>query len=75
VAKHTFRNRRGELTENPEAASDQAHADTLDALGTKFAGLLEHMQRPAAKKGMEAAFNTTPATLGQVAAEAARRRP
>lgn len=51
-----------------------ARAETLDALGAKFDGLLERMQTPAARKGMEAAFNATPAALGRAAARAARRR-
>ena len=37
-------------------------------------GLLERMQTPAARQGMEAAFNASPAELGQAAANAARRR-
>jgi prevent-host-death family protein len=52
----------------------RARAETLDALGAKFEDLLDRMQTPAAKKGMEAAFNATPAVLGQAAAKAARRR-
>ena len=51
-----------------------ARSETLEALSTKFEGLLERMQTPAARKGMEAAFNATPAELGQAAAKAARRR-
>jgi antitoxin Phd len=115
MARHTFRNRLGELVEIPEVAStlakntfgelldrvaasgviaitrhdtpkavllsyeefeslSSARAETLDALNTKFEGLLERMQTPAARKGMEAAFNATPEALGRAAAEAARRR-
>ncbi len=48
--------------------------ETLDALSTKFDGLLERMQSPAARKGMEAAFNATPEALGRAAAKAAKRR-
>lgn len=51
-----------------------ARSETLDALRTKFEGLLERMQTPAAKKGMETAFNATPAALGRAAVMAARRR-
>lgn len=51
-----------------------ARFETLDALSNKFEGLLERMQSPAARKGMEAAFNSTPAALGEAAAKAARRR-
>lgn len=45
------------------------------ALGThsaKFEGLLERLQTPAARDGLEAAFNATPAELGQAAVEAAQ---
>jgi antitoxin Phd len=52
----------------------RARGETLDALSAKFEDLLDRMQTPAAKKGMEAAFNATPAELGQAAAKAARRR-
>jgi antitoxin Phd len=51
-----------------------ARSETLDTLSAKFEGLLERMQTPQAKKGMEAAFNATPAALGQAAVKAARRR-
>ena len=51
-----------------------ARSETLDALSTKFEGLLEHLQTPAARKGLEAAFNATPEELGRAAVEAARRR-
>ena len=51
-----------------------ARAASLDALGTQFEGLLERMQGPAARKGMEAAFNASPAALGRAAAKAARER-
>jgi prevent-host-death family protein len=49
-------------------------SETLEALGSKFEALLERMQTPAARQGMEAAFHASPATLGRAAAEAARRR-
>lgn len=51
-----------------------ARSETLDALSTKFEGLLERMQSPAARKGMEAAFNATPEALGRAAAKATKRR-
>jgi antitoxin Phd len=51
-----------------------ARAETLDALSSKFEGLLERMQSPAVRRGMEAAFNASPEALGQAAAKAARRR-
>lgn len=65
-----FRNRLGEVVENPEVAASEA----LDALGAKFEGLLERLQTPAARNGLEAAFNATPEELGLAAVEAARRR-
>jgi prevent-host-death family protein len=51
-----------------------ARSETLDALVTKFDGLLERLQTPAAKRAMEEAFNASPAALGQAAVKAARRR-
>jgi len=51
-----------------------ARSETLDALSTKFEGLLERLQTPAARQGMEAAFNASPAELGRAANKAARRR-
>jgi prevent-host-death family protein len=51
-----------------------ARSETLDALSTQFDGLLERMQTPAAKAGMEAAFNAAPEAIGRAAAEAVRRR-
>jgi len=41
-------------------------------LSTKFQSMLERLQAPAARKGMEAAFNATPAALGRAAVEAER---
>ena len=55
-------------------ALSSARSETLDALSTKFEGLLERLQTSAAIKGLEAAFNATPAELGRAAAKAARRR-
>jgi antitoxin Phd len=51
-----------------------ARAETLDALSTKFEGLLERMQSPAVRKGMETAFNASPIALARAAAKAAVRR-
>jgi prevent-host-death family protein len=47
-------------------------SETLDELSARFEGLLERMQTPAARRGMQAAFDASPAELGRVAAEAAR---
>lgn len=115
MARHTFRNRLGELVEIPEVASTQAkntfgelldrvavsgavaitrhdttkavllsfeefeslssaRAETLESLSSKFDGLLDRMQTPAARKGMEAAFHASPEALGRAAVKAARRR-
>jgi antitoxin Phd len=38
----------------------RARSETLDALSAKCAGLLERLQVPAARNGLEAAFNATP---------------
>ncbi len=51
-----------------------ARSETLDKLSSKFDSLLDRLQTPAAKKGMETAFHATPAELGQAAVKAARRR-
>jgi prevent-host-death family protein len=51
-----------------------ARSENLEALSRKFDSLLERMQSPAAKKGMEAAFNASPEELGRAAVEAAKRR-
>jgi len=45
----------------------------LENLGAEFDELLARMQSPRAKKGMEAAFNATPAELGRAAVKAARK--
>jgi len=55
-------------------ALSSARAETLDSLSRKFEGLLDRLQTPEAKQGLEAAFNASPAELGQAAAKAARRR-
>jgi antitoxin Phd len=46
---------------------------SLDNLGAEFEGLLAHMQTPKAKKGMQTAFNASPAKLGRAAVKAARK--
>lgn len=51
-----------------------ARSESLDALSAKFEGLLERLQTPAAREGLEAAFHATPEELGRAAVEAARRR-
>lgn len=52
----------------------RTRSETLEALSTRFDSLLERMQSPTAKQGMEAAFNASPAALGRAAAKAAKRR-
>ena len=47
-------------------------APALEDLSAKFDALLERMQAPRARKGMEAAFNASPVELGRAAVEAAR---
>ena len=59
---------------HPFRETPSARSESLDALSGKFEGLLERLQTPAAKKGLEAAFHATPAELGRAAVEAARRR-
>lgn len=51
-----------------------ARAHTLDALGSEFDGLLLRMQTSKARKGMKAAFNSSPAQLGRAAVKTARKR-
>jgi antitoxin Phd len=46
-------------------------SQSLDDLDSRFDGLLARMQTPAAKKGMDAAFNATPRALGKAAVKAA----
>jgi prevent-host-death family protein len=45
---------------------------SLDDLNAEFDGLLARMQTPRARKGVEAAFNDSPAQLGRAAVKAAR---
>lgn len=46
----------------------------LDDLSRQFDGLLERMQTPDARAGMQAAFEASPSDLGRAAAADARRR-
>ena len=52
----------------------QARSRTLDNLSAEFDDLLDRMQSPKAKKGMDAAFNASPAKLGRAAVKAAHKR-
>jgi antitoxin Phd len=52
-----------------------ARAQSLSELDAEFDALLERMQTPKARKGVEAAFKASPARLGRAAAaKPARRR-
>jgi prevent-host-death family protein len=46
---------------------------SLNELRAEYDVLLAGMQTPAARKGMDAAFNATPAQLGKAAAKAATK--
>lgn len=46
----------------------------LNDLSAEFDALLAGMQTPKARKGMNAAFNATPAELGRSAVKSARQR-
>ena len=46
---------------------------SLDDLNAEFDGLLARMQTAKARKGVEAAFNASPAELGRAAVKAARK--
>ena len=48
-----------------------ARSQSLAELDAEFDALLERMQTPKAKKGVEAAFKASPAQLGRAAARAA----
>lgn len=52
----------------------EARRDDLEVLRAKFGGLLESMQAPAARKGVQDAFDADPAEMGKAAVKAARRR-
>jgi antitoxin Phd len=45
-----------------------ARAQSLNELDAEFDALLQRMQTPAAKKGVDAAFRASPAELGRAAA-------
>ncbi len=49
-------------------------APVLNDLRAEYDVLLAGMQTPKARKGMEAAFNATPAALGKAAVKAAGKR-
>ncbi len=55
-------------------ALSRLRTESLDMLSTKFESLLDRMQSPQARKGMEAAFNVDPKALGEAAVQAARRK-
>ena len=46
----------------------------LNDLGAEFDALLDRMQTPKARKGVQAAFNAAPAQLGRTAVKSARKR-
>ena len=52
----------------------EARTQRLEDLGGEFDALLAGMQSPASRKGMQAAFDAPPGTLGRAAAKAARKR-
>ncbi len=52
----------------------RAPESKLNALGAEFDELLARMQRPGARKAMQAAFDATPQQLGKAAVAAARKR-
>jgi prevent-host-death family protein len=47
---------------------------SLNDLNAEYDVLLERMQTPKSRKGMEAAFKATPAELGRAAVKTARKR-
>ena len=53
----------------------KARSPDLGELTAEFDTLLGRMQTPAAEKGMEAAFDASPAELGRVAVKAAKPAP
>ena len=57
------------------AALAKLRSPDLDELGSEFDLLLESMQTPAARAGMAAAFDASPAELGAAAVKAAATRP
>ena len=55
-------------------AMSRANRVQLDTLSGEFDALLARMQTPAARAGMQAAFDASPNQLGQAAVAAARKR-
>jgi len=51
-----------------------ARESKLEALSKEFDALLAKMQTPDARRGMKAAFDATPARMGEAAVAAARKR-
>lgn len=65
---------KAELLSQEEFESPRrVRSETLDGLSARFERLLERMQTSAARRGMQAAFDASPAELGRAAAEEARR--
>jgi prevent-host-death family protein len=52
----------------------KSRAPALDDLSAQFDGLLAGMQTPKARKGMAAAFDAAPATLGRAAVKATGKK-
>jgi len=52
----------------------RARTPSLNDLSAQYDALLSSMQTPEARKGMDAAFNASPAELGRAAVKAARKR-
>lgn len=52
----------------------KSRSPALDDLSTEFDRMLARMQTPKARRGMTAAFNASPAKLGQAAVKAAARK-
>jgi prevent-host-death family protein len=51
-----------------------ARESKLETLSNEFNALLAKMQTPEARSGMKAAFDATPARMGEAAVAAARKR-
>jgi hypothetical protein len=62
------RDSRGPLPKGPARTRPLQKDET--AVSAKFENLLERMQEPTAREGLEAAFHTSPEALGQAAANA-----
>jgi len=54
-------------------ALHRERAETLEELSARFDDLLEGMQTPTSRRGMEAAFDASPDELGRAAVEEAQR--